>query len=97
MCYHYGQTLEGIMLSEVSQREIPYSFTYTWNLKNTEIEQTQRTDDWSPQWEVGMGEMDEGNKEVRTSNHGIQSQEWKYSTGYIQFIILLTSFYGDRW
>ena len=26
--------LEGTMLSEVSQRQIPYDFTYVWNLKN---------------------------------------------------------------
>mgnify|MGYP002477814164 CR=1 FL=1 len=33
--------LEGIMLSEISQREkeipqVPYDFTYMWNLKKTE-------------------------------------------------------------
>ena len=26
--------LENIMLSEISQRQIPYDFTYMWNLKN---------------------------------------------------------------
>ena len=27
--------LEGIMLSEVSQRQIPYNIIYMWDLKNT--------------------------------------------------------------
>ena len=26
--------LEGTMLSEISQRKIPYDLTYMWNLKN---------------------------------------------------------------
>lgn len=26
--------LEGIMLSELSQRKTPYGFTYVWNLNN---------------------------------------------------------------
>ena len=35
--------LEGIMLSEVKsdrERQIPYDFAYTWNLKNKTNEQT---------------------------------------------------------
>ena len=26
--------LEGVMLSEISQRKIPYDFTHMWNLRN---------------------------------------------------------------
>ena len=28
------RNLEGIMLSEITQRQIPYDFTYVWNPKN---------------------------------------------------------------
>ena len=34
--------LEGIMLSEISQRETLHDFTYMWNLKNKTNEQTQQ-------------------------------------------------------
>ena len=32
--------LEGIILSEISQRKIPYNFTYMWYLKYKTNEQT---------------------------------------------------------
>ena len=37
-------SLEGIMLSEISQRKtyIPYAFIYLWNLKNKHTNQTER-------------------------------------------------------
>ena len=36
---------EGIILSEISQRQIPYSFTYMWNLRNKTNEQTKNPTD----------------------------------------------------
>ena len=32
---HKWMDLEGIMLSEIRQRQIPYDITYMWNLKMT--------------------------------------------------------------
>ena len=34
--------LESIMLSEMSQRQIPYNFTFMWNLKCEINEQTKQ-------------------------------------------------------
>ena len=54
--------LEIIILSEVSQRQIPYDITYMWNLKyNTNQRetktdsQTQRTDLWLPRGKWSRG------------------------------------------
>ena len=34
--------LEGIMLSEISQRKISYDFTHKWNLRNATYEHRRR-------------------------------------------------------
>ena len=35
--------LEGFMLSEVREKQIPYGFTFMWNLKNETNEQTTKS------------------------------------------------------
>ena len=34
--------LEGVMLSEISQRQIPYDFSYMWNLKNRQTNKQKK-------------------------------------------------------
>ena len=58
--------LEIVIISEASQKEIPYDITYMWNLKydineliyETETDsQTQRTNLWLPRKSAGRGGM----------------------------------------
>ena len=35
--------LESVMLSEISQRQMPYDFTYMWNLETKQNEQRKKT------------------------------------------------------
>ena len=53
--------LGGIMLSEISQRKIPYDLTYMWNLKTKQTKQNEnRPIDRTNRWR-GMGRTGEGN------------------------------------
>ena len=53
--------LAGIMLSEISQRQILYDLIYMWNLKtNTKKKKKERSDLWLPETAVEEGELDEG-------------------------------------
>ena len=55
--------LEGITLSKkklVKERQIPYNFTYMWNLNNkineqTKLKQTHRYREWTGGWQRGGG------------------------------------------
>ena len=62
---------EGIMLSEISQRQILYNITCMWNLKNTTDvniakeetdSQKQRKDQWLP---VGTGKVKSARQKQR--------------------------------
>ena len=73
--------LETIILSEVSQKEIPYDITYMWNLKydineliyETETDsQTQRTDLELPR-EREFGERRTGSLGLADANYYMQN------------------------
>ena len=57
------------------ERQIPYDFTYMWNLKSTNKQksptsQIQRTDWWLVVAR-GVGKMGEGSQKVQTSSYKI--------------------------
>ena len=67
--------LKGIMLNEITQRKIPYNFTYMWNLTSKQMKkynkietepQIQRTNKLLPEGKgrKGRKEKGEGDEEV---------------------------------
>lgn len=60
--------------------QIPYDFTYMWNLKAKTDLQIQRTNLWLPEGRgVEMGQIGEGDWEVQTSSYKIsKSQDAMY-------------------
>ena len=77
--------LEAIMLSEISQRQVLYDFTYIWDLKNRTNEKTkqkrnrliQKTNCWLPErW------------------RGLREEDYRIENIVNNFIITLNS---DRW
>ena len=54
--------LAGIMLSEISQRQILYDLIYVWNLKTNTKKKKEREIRflWLPETAVEEGELDEG-------------------------------------
>ena len=59
--------LEGIVLSEMSDREkqILYELTYMWNLKTLNSKKQRVEGSWPRAW--GVGEMGDVSQRVRTS------------------------------
>ena len=56
--------VDSIMLSEVSQRQILYTFTYMWHLANKQMNKQNKIEtdpEIQSGGEVGMDEMGEGN------------------------------------
>ena len=67
--------IEGIMLSETSQRrQILYDFTLCGTAKQSQI---QRTNRWLPEGRMlGRKEICDGDKEVQTSSYKINESWW---------------------